>query len=92
MSGYIKYLIERYQNFLHADREKAGRGKYVIIYNAIKREFGRAWTDVSRDDFGRLLEYLQSRIRDSKMGRILGAQGNRLFSTFPEWKEKPKTV
>lgn len=92
MSGYIKYLIERYQKFQHADQDKAGRGKYVIIYNAIKREFGRAWGDVSRDDFGRLAEYLQGRIRNSKMGRILGARGNRLFSTFAEWKVKPEAA
>jgi hypothetical protein len=38
--NYVKYLIDRYNRFQHADKEKEGRGKYVIIYNAIKTEFG----------------------------------------------------
>jgi len=92
MSAYIKYLIARYQKYQHADKEKAGRGKYVIIYNAIRRDFGRSWEDVDRGDFDRLVEYLHGRIRNSKLGRILGARGNRLFSTFPEWREKPESA
>lgn len=92
MSGYIKYLIARYQKYQHADQEKAGRGKYAVIYNAIRTAFGRSWDDVGRKDFERLAEYLQGRIRNSKMGRILGARGNRLFSTFAEWRQKPENA
>jgi hypothetical protein len=90
MSAYIKYLIARYQKYQHADKEKTGRGKYVIIYNAIRRDFGRSWEDVERCDFDRLAGYLQRRIRNSKLGRNLGAQGNPLFSTFSAWREKPE--
>ena len=81
MSGYVKYLIRRYQKFQHGDKEKLGRGKYVTIYNAIRTEFGASWEDLGQKDFGSLAKYLQGRIRNSKLGRILGAQGNRLFST-----------
>jgi len=92
MSGYIKYLITRYQKYQHADQKKAGRGKYIVIYSAIRTAFGRSWGDIDRQDFERLAEYLQGRIRHSKMGRILGARGNRLFSTFAEWCQKPESA
>lgn len=84
-SGYVKYLIRRYQKFQHGDKEKLGRGKYITIYNAIRTEFGSSWEDLRQTDFGSLATYLQGRIRNSKLGRILGAQGNRLFSTYEEW-------
>jgi len=90
MSGYIKYLIARYQKYQHADEEKAGRGKYIAIYNAIRRDMGRSWEDVSQRDFPLLAGYLQERIRKAKLGRILNARGNRLFSIFEEWLKKPE--
>ena len=90
MSGYIKYLIARYQKYQHADEEKAGRGKYIAIYNAIRRDMGRSWEDVNQRDFPLLAGYLQERIRKSKLGRILNARGNRLFSIFEEWLKKPE--
>jgi len=89
MSGYVKYLIRRYQKFQHGDKEKVGRGKYAIIYNAIRGEFGRSWGEMAQDDFGRLVSFLQARIRNSKLGRILGAQDNKLFSSYPDWQKKP---
>jgi len=90
MSGYVKYLIRRYQKYQHGDKEKLGRGKYVLIYNAIRGEFGRSWEDMAQTDFTVLCVYLQARIRNSKLGRILGAQGNKLFSSFPDWQRKPE--
>jgi hypothetical protein len=90
MTGYIKYLILRYQRYQHGDKEKVGRGKYVIIYNAIRSEFGRSWEDMGQGDFNVLAGFLHGRIRNTKLGRILGAQGNRLFSTYPEWLQKPE--
>ena len=90
MSGYVKYLIRRYQKYQHGDKEKVGRGKYVIIYNAIRGEFGRSWEDMAQDDFGPLMAFLHARIRNSKLGRILGAQGNKLFSSYPDWQKKPE--
>lgn len=90
MLGYVKYLIKRYQKYQHGDTEKVGRGKYVTIYNAIRTEFGRSWEDVAQADFDRLAGYLQGRIRKSKLGRILGAQGNKLFSSYSDWLLKPE--
>ncbi len=90
MSGYVKYLIRRYQKFQHGDKDKIGRGKYVIIYNAIRGEFGRSWEDMAQADFGSLAAFLHTRIRNTKLGRILGAQNNPLFSSYPAWLQKPE--
>jgi len=90
MSGYVKYLIRRYQKYQHADKSKLGRGKYVVIYNAIKTQFGRSWEDIRQEHFPQLAEYLQFRVRDSKLGRNLGKQNNKLFSSFAEWQMKPE--
>jgi hypothetical protein len=90
MSGYVKYLIRRYQKYQHGDKEKIGRGKYVIIYNAIRADFGRSWEDMAQRDFAALVAYLHLRIRNSKLGRILGAQGNPLFSSYADWLLKPE--
>jgi len=90
MSCYVKYLIRRYQKVQHGDKDKIGRGKYVIIFNAIRGEFGRSWEDMAQGDFGSLVAFLHARIHNSKLGRILGARGNRLFSTYAEWLKKPE--
>jgi hypothetical protein len=89
MSGYVKYLIRRYQKFQHGDTTKEGRGKFAVIYNAIRGEFGRSWEDMAQRDFIVLVSFLHARIRNSKLGRVLGTQENKLFSSFAEWQRKP---
>lgn len=89
MSGYVKYLISRYQKFQQADKDKNGRGKYVLIYNAIIGKFGRSWQDVAKVNFSTVAEFLQARICNTKLGRILKAQNNELFSSFSDWQKKP---
>lgn len=88
--NYVKYLIERYKRFQHADKEKIGAGKYIIIYNAIKTEFGAKWDDIRCVYFEQLTAYLQHRILKSKLGRIRYAQGNKCFSSYEEWLKKPE--
>ncbi len=88
--NYIKYLIDRYNHFQHADKDKIGKGKYIVIYNAIKKEFGMKWDNVPLMYFENLAAYLQQRILKSKLGRILNARGQRCFSTYEEWRIKPE--
>lgn len=88
--NYVKYLIDRYNRFQHADKEKEGRGKYVIIYNAIKTEFGMKWDQVPLVYFEKLTVFLQRRILKSKIGRIHNAQGYKCFSSYEEWMKKPE--
>jgi hypothetical protein len=87
--NYIKYLIDRYNKFQHADKNKVGKGKYIVIYNAIKKEFGMKWDDIPLAYFDNLAAYLQRRILNSKLGRIRNARELRCFSTYEEWITKP---
>jgi hypothetical protein len=87
--NYIKYLIDRYNRFQHADKEKVGKGKYIIIRNAIKTEFGMKWDEVPLVYFEKLTTFLQNRILKSKLGRNLNAQGRKCFSSYEEWLKKP---
>ena len=85
MRNYVLHLIERYNEFQKWDSTKAGRGKYIVIYRAIKREFGAKWDFVPTPKFENLVAYLQSRILNSKLGRIKTSRGERCFSTWEEW-------
>ena len=88
--NYIKYLIDRYNKFQFADKDKSGKGKYVIIYNAIKNQFGMKWDAVPLIYFDNLVTFLQRRILNSKIGRIRNAQGYRCFSCYEDWIRKPE--
>ena len=87
MSGYIKHLIKRgIQECQKWDSSKQGsRGKYVTIYGAIRREFGKQWQDMSQARFDAVAEYLQRRIRGTKLGKV---KSHNLYSTFHEYLRK----
>jgi len=88
--NYIKYLIARYNEYQHADKEKVDRYKYMAISKAIKREFGAKWDEISIEYFDNLTNYLQHRIIKSKIGRIRNAHGQKCFSSYEEWLKKPE--
>jgi hypothetical protein len=85
MRNYALHLIERYQDFQKADTSKQGNGKYVLIHNAIKREFGMKWDLVPQTRFPGLVDFLQMRIRNTRIGRYRNAHGEKCFSTWNEW-------
>jgi hypothetical protein len=86
--NYTLHLIERYNDFQKWDSSKPGKGKYIVIHRAIKLEFGAKWDLVPEGQFARLVEYLQRRILNSKLGRIKNSRGEKCFSTWEEWLEK----
>ena len=83
--NYILHLIERYKDFQKWDTSKQGVGKYVVINNSIKREFGAKWDLVPEQRFQELANYLQGRILNSKLGRIKNSRGEKCFSNWEEW-------
>lgn len=87
LKNYIKHLIDRYQEFIKDDHYK-GENRYMQIWGAIKKEFGASAYKIPQTKFDNLVEYLQKRIKDTKLGRILNKRGQKLFSTFEEYKEK----
>lgn len=86
--NYTLHLIERYNEFQNWDSSKQGKGKFIVIYRAIKTEFGAKWDFVSESQFPRLVEFLQRRILNSKLGRIKNNRSEKCFSTWEEWLEK----
>ncbi|HEY3853670.1 MAG TPA: hypothetical protein VGO67_04670 [Verrucomicrobiae bacterium] len=86
--NYTLHLIERYNDFQKWDSSKQGKGKYIIIHRAIKTEFGAKWDLVPEPQFPRLVDYLQRRILNSKLGRIKNSRGEKCFSTWEEWLQR----
>ena len=88
MRNYALHLIERYNDFQKWDAAKQGKGKYIVIHNAIKKTFGMKWDFVPQQRFFDLVDFLQFRILNSKLGRIRKSQGEKCFSTWEEWLQE----
>ncbi len=84
LASYIEYLIGKYQDYQKQDVEKEGTGKYTIIYNAIRREYGSKWQTIPVGKFEGLVSFLQRRIDNSKVGRIRKSQGQKRYHSFEE--------
>src|SRR6185369_8842586 len=84
LASYVEYLIRKYQDYQKLDVEKEGRGKYVLIYNAIRREYGSKWQTIPVVKFDRLTTFLQQRIDKSKIGRIRKSRGQKRYHSFEE--------
>ena len=84
----IKEEIKEKEDFQKWDDSKLGKGKFIVIHRAIKTEFGSKWDLVPESQFPRLVEYLQHRILNSKLGRIKNSRGEKCFSTWEEWLQK----
>lgn len=87
MKNYIKYLIDRYHEFKKASTE-AGKMKYSVIYNAIKREIGFKWDETPCELFEDLYTYLQKRIDDTILGRTQKRRGIKSYRTYKEYLSK----
>lgn len=87
MKNYIKHLIDRYQEFIKDDTYK-GEKRFAQIWRAIKKEFGTDAYKVPIIKFPNLVLYLHKRILDTRIGRNNNSRGQKLFSSFEEYKEK----
>lgn len=88
LASYVEYLIRKYQDYQKQDTDKEGRGKYMIIHNAIRREYGSKWQTVSVGRFEDLVSFLKRRIDNSKIGRIRKSAGQKRYHSFDEHKRK----
>lgn len=80
----IGYLTRRYNEFRawHAGK---GNMKYCLINNAYQREMKFSIPATPLTLFDEAVGFLQGRIRNTKIGRIKGRQGNPLFEEFEEY-------
>ncbi|MBZ5706553.1 MAG: restriction endonuclease [Acidobacteriia bacterium] len=82
--GYLKYLARRYNEFKEWDVGKA-QMRYPLIYTAYRREIKYSLSETPFERFTDACQFFQRRIENTKLGRIKGAQGERLFDTFEEF-------
>jgi hypothetical protein len=84
MTSYIGHLIDRYQEYQKAHKDKAGNRKYAMIHIALKRTFKSDWKLLPTERFAELSCYLQGRIDKTLMGRINKSKGIKNYSTLDE--------
>jgi hypothetical protein len=84
LASYIEYLIGKFQDYQKQDVTKEGPGKYTIIYNAIRREYGSKWQTIPVGKFEDLMSFLQGRIDNSKVGRIRKGRRQKRYHSFEE--------
>jgi len=84
MTSYISYLIGRYQTYQKADTSKDDRLKYMLIYNALKREFKGEWKLLAVARFNDVVAFLQGRIDRTRVGKSNRGKGVPNFRSFAE--------
>lgn len=82
--GYLQYLAKRYNQFKEWEVGKPAM-KYGFIHKAFEREIKYAIRTTPLDRFETAASWLQERIRGTKLGRILSARGQLVFSAFDEF-------
>ena len=85
--NYIKYLIDRYNEYKKADKN-IGDFKYSIIYRAILREFKAKWDYVPLTRFEELVSYLQNRIDKTILGKTQKSRNHNNYETFEQYIER----
>lgn len=82
--GYLQYLVSRFNAF---KRWEVGprRMNYVMIHTSYKRDLGFAVKTTPLERFEAAATYLQGRIANTKLGRILRKEDNRMFEPFAEF-------
>jgi hypothetical protein len=68
MRGYIKYLIDRFNELASKGDRKGRVFKPAVIYSNINKEFGSKWDYISESRFPDLVTYLQKKISGTEMG------------------------
>ena len=84
---YLNYLVRRYEQFKKWECDRNGqRMGWGVIRNAYKREMKYEVIHTPKEMFEDAVEYLQRRIRNTRLGRMKKCQ--RLYSEFNEFDEK----
>lgn len=82
--GYLKHLAKRYNKFKEYEVGKK-QMRYSLIYQAYESEMKYSIEQTPLQLFETASRYLQSRIKNTKLGRIRKKQGKKLYSLFEEF-------
>jgi len=84
--GYLQYLAKRYNQFRAWACKQAGeRMNYGFIHGVYDRHMKYAIRTTPLSAFEEGATFLQHRILRTKLGRMMNARGQRLFSSFDEF-------
>ena len=83
-TNYAKHLIDRYHEFKMIEIGKEAI-KWPVFYQQVKRQFGANWKMVPLERFEDLVLYIQSRIDNTKHGRVQKSRGHKNYSSFEEY-------
>ncbi len=85
--NYIKYLIDRYNNFKKADKSNQ-QFSYAVIYRSIQNQFKAKWDFLPMERFWDLVEFMQNRIDKTTLGKVQKSRGHINYESFEEYKSK----
>ena len=84
--GYLQYLAKRYNQFRAWDAKRKGEEfKGGFIHGEYARKIKYAIRTTPLDQFERGVEFLQTRILKTFIGRNMNARGQRVFSSLDEF-------
>lgn len=90
--NYIRYLTERYNRFKQADSsfgtalKTLSRFSYAVIFKNIEAKFKAPTYFIPVERFDELVDYLQSRIDQTILGKRNAGRGQRNYETFDEYQ------
>jgi hypothetical protein len=80
---YLKYLIDRYQDFAKAQKDR--EFKFPVVYKSIKREFKADWDWIPLSRFQGAAHFMQAKIDRTIVGRQQKKQGKLSYEGFDSY-------
>ncbi len=90
--NYVRYLVERYNHFKHADSsfgsalKTLSKFSYAVIFKNVQSKFKAPTYFIPVERFDDLSDYLQTRIDQTILGKRNAARGQRNYETFDEYQ------
>jgi hypothetical protein len=81
--AYLKYLIDRYQDFAKAQKDR--EFNFSRVYVSIKREFKSDWDRIPLSRFQDAVHFMQAKIDHTIVGRQQKKQGKPSYEGFDSY-------
>jgi hypothetical protein len=85
MHGYVKYLIDRYNEFASQQRGRTRDFAHPAIYSRIKHSFGIKWDLVPQAQFQELVDFLTDKIDGTFIAKVNRSKGYPAYTVFEDW-------
>jgi hypothetical protein len=84
-SSYIQYLINRYNKLASADETRGREFSFGAISRSIESKFRAPWRLLPMEEFTGVCDFLQLRIKRTRVAKLNASKGHRSFSSFEEF-------